>query len=671
MNLNSWYWVTEEPGVILKRAAANKKYVEAELKHGRNVLLERPQKAGLSEDKEKMQLEKVKRVAGSEQKAVVMDTYVDDCDMDGRKDLRNLMWAVVRMYFESAEPEDVKKFLGIVHEVCVEEPKLFIAKLNQQDYMMNLLENLSDEWRPTRRCTTVGQAGPPPEIDTKEACPAEVRSMLGSLMYAARCTRLDISYPVARLARYTDRWCEWAAKELKHLLGYIAETVDYGLVYRMEGTVDFEMMKLVTFSDANFAAPYSTGGHIIFLSDGRRSMLPLEWRSKKQQISATSSGESEALEWGAAAKGTVKLASIFEAMRIRPMEATGLVDNDAVRLAVQRGASNALAHLGKHGEVNFRYLQQCGIVLKRVDTVDNVADIFTKVVSAAKMKHLLAGILEAEGPSEGRTIIAHVGCSAAGTTDLGAAAAATLRCSCAQNRLLQGLVLMAVTTPANGLIPCQMIENITSWQGQSLVTFVPVAEWVAAAAAPDAAHAARAAHAAEAAAAAAVPIPDSDSEEEPHWRRLGFEIDDDGHWVPEGYFDEVEDNSEPESGEGFGCYIAGGGCCMHVSRQCAGLRGAAWTSRVTFCSTIQDEARAAENAAGTWSIDEGWTVTGPLAKKICRTEACCVVCHGGLARLRNREGVEARRRKMRWCHRCSGPIHHKDRMATTDTGWYN
>ena len=137
---------------------------------------------------------------------------------------------------------------------------------------------------------------------------------------------------------------------------------------------------------------------------------------------------------------------------------------------MQRGASNALAHLGKHGEVNFRYLQQCGIVLKRVDTVDNVADIFTKVVSAAKMKHLLAGILEAD--SEGRTIIAHVGCSAAGTTDLGAAAAATLRCSCAKNRLLQGLVLMAVTTPANGQIPYQMIENITTWSITIALTFV-------------------------------------------------------------------------------------------------------------------------------------------------------------------------------------------------------
>ncbi len=91
-------------------------------------------------------------------------------------------------------------------------------------------------------------------------------------------------------------------------------------------------------------------------------------------------------------------------------------------------------------------------------------------------------------------------------------------------------------------------NNWTVWHGQSLVTFAPAAEWATtAAAAPDAAPAARAAHAAEAAAVAAVPGPDSDSEEEPHWRQLGFELDDGGHWVPQGYFDEVEDRAEPGS----------------------------------------------------------------------------------------------------------------------------
>jgi hypothetical protein len=114
------YWVTEEPSVILKRAMSNKQYVDAEMRRGRNVLLDRPAPTQLRGDVEKSNLEKLKRIAGTEQKAVVMATYVDDCDMDGKKEYKSLMWAVVRVYFESADPEDVKKFLGIIHEVCIE-----------------------------------------------------------------------------------------------------------------------------------------------------------------------------------------------------------------------------------------------------------------------------------------------------------------------------------------------------------------------------------------------------------------------------------------------------------------------------------------------------------------------------------------------------------------------
>ena len=155
LNINQWYtvpeetalhvyWVTEDPSVILRRAAANKKYVDAERRRGRNVLLERKKGGQLTTDHETARLEKMKRIAGTSGKAVVMATYVDDCDMDGRKDLRNVMWAVVRMYFESAEPEDVKKFLGIIHDVCIEEPKLYVTKLSQHEYLMNLLNGLPE-----------------------------------------------------------------------------------------------------------------------------------------------------------------------------------------------------------------------------------------------------------------------------------------------------------------------------------------------------------------------------------------------------------------------------------------------------------------------------------------------------------------------------------------------
>ena len=108
------------------------------------------------------------------------------------------------------------------------------------------------------------------------------------------------------------------------MLSYVAHTADYGLIYEVGGAVDIETLRLVTYSHANFAAPFSTGGHITFLANERGTVrLPLEWRAKRQPISATSSGESESLEWGAAAKTTVRLAAIVETMRMQPVVATG------------------------------------------------------------------------------------------------------------------------------------------------------------------------------------------------------------------------------------------------------------------------------------------------------------------------------------------------------------
>ena len=49
-------------------------------------------------------------------------------------------------------------------------------------------------------------------------------------------------------------------------------------------------------SDANFAAPCSEGGYCIFLVGDKGTELPLEWRSHKQRLTATSSAESELME---------------------------------------------------------------------------------------------------------------------------------------------------------------------------------------------------------------------------------------------------------------------------------------------------------------------------------------------------------------------------------------
>eukprot|EP00974_Lingulodinium_polyedra_P080507 7798883-Lingulodinium_polyedra.AAC.1 len=87
------------------------------------------------------------------------------------------------------------------------------------------------------------------------------------------------------------------------------------------------------------------------------------------------------MEWSAAAKCAMRIAAMLEYCVMVPPTIRGLVDNDAVRLAVERGSSAKMSHMKKHAEVCFSFLNQCGIKLQRVDTSENIADIFTKILS--------------------------------------------------------------------------------------------------------------------------------------------------------------------------------------------------------------------------------------------------------------------------------------------------
>ena len=51
------------------------------------------------------------------------------------------------------------------------------------------------EWAPTRPMATVGQSGPPPRPEElpPRVCPPAVRNILGTLLYAVRVTRFDLS----------------------------------------------------------------------------------------------------------------------------------------------------------------------------------------------------------------------------------------------------------------------------------------------------------------------------------------------------------------------------------------------------------------------------------------------------------------------------------------------
>ena len=91
--------------------------------------------------------------------------------------------------------------------------------------------------------------------------------VVGSLMYAQVCTRLDITFVVGVLGRYLNDPGQSHWKEAKKVLKYIQGAKDLMLIYRHTDT-----LKVVGFSDSDYAGcvddKKSTSGYIFMMVEG-------------------------------------------------------------------------------------------------------------------------------------------------------------------------------------------------------------------------------------------------------------------------------------------------------------------------------------------------------------------------------------------------------------------
>lgn len=100
---------------------------------------------------------------------------------------------------------------------------------------------------------------------------------LGSLMWLQVATRLDLSFVVNILSRFTHNpgLVYWNA--LKHILAYIKGTLDYAITYHQNSS-----LKLYRYVDADYAddgdTRCSTEGHVFFIAGG-----PVSWANKRQE----------------------------------------------------------------------------------------------------------------------------------------------------------------------------------------------------------------------------------------------------------------------------------------------------------------------------------------------------------------------------------------------------
>jgi hypothetical protein len=110
--------------------------------------------------------------------------------------------------------------------------------------------------------------------------------IIGSLMYLASATRLDISFAVCKLSRYMSNPDDNHWHALERVLRYLKGTMSFGIHYFGHSAV------LEGYSDANWISDidqiYATSGYMFTLGGGIVS-----WRSSKQTILTKSTMEAE------------------------------------------------------------------------------------------------------------------------------------------------------------------------------------------------------------------------------------------------------------------------------------------------------------------------------------------------------------------------------------------
>lgn len=108
---------------------------------------------------------------------------------------------------------------------------------------------------------------PKTESEKREMDDKPYRSILGSVMWGQLATRPDLSFSISLLARFQanpgiEHW-----NALMHVVGYIKNTLDYGLTYSCDSDIT-----PTAFVDADYGGckdtRQSTSGYVFIMAGG-------------------------------------------------------------------------------------------------------------------------------------------------------------------------------------------------------------------------------------------------------------------------------------------------------------------------------------------------------------------------------------------------------------------
>ncbi len=215
------------------------------------------------------------------------------------------------------------------------------------------------------------------------------RSMVSSLMYAATCTRPDISFAVGELGRYSHKPTKAHMRAAKRVLRYLKGTRDLQLCY-----TSVETLEITGFADADYASDVdqrkSVTGYI-FACNG----APIAWKSKRQATTATSTSEAEYVALSDSGKMAITLSNVLgELLGAIPSPVNIYEDNRAASLMAKGESSMKRS---KHIDVRFHFIKELvnlgKITITDIATKDQLADALTKALPRDKYQYFVRRIM--------------------------------------------------------------------------------------------------------------------------------------------------------------------------------------------------------------------------------------------------------------------------------------
>jgi len=337
---------------------------------------------------------------------LILEVHVDDINVMG-KDLQIILdfKSQISWAFQMTDEGKCSWYLGMHVEQRPGE-----VRIHQKKYIDEIVTKYGfSDAAPVRTLLDKDiKLSAPEDYTAHPKFRKEYQSKVGSLNFASNQTRPDIAFATGYVARYASNPNPTHMRAVDRIFYYLKNDPGKSIVYSGK-----HGLQLRGFVDSDFAgcedSRRSTTGWVFTLAGG-----PVCWSSQRQKTVATSTMDAEYNAAAEAAKEAVWIRNFINDLRIPRVHIDSVplyIDNNS---ALKLTRNPEFHNRSKHIEVKHHFVREKveeGVInTQRVQTTDNLADVFTKALSKPTHEDLVDQLnLSSGGDTE------NLNCATAGT----------------------------------------------------------------------------------------------------------------------------------------------------------------------------------------------------------------------------------------------------------------